>query len=336
MTPRAPGRSVTVLGAGNWGTTLAHVMATNGHAVTLWTRDAGQCREINELRMNARALPELEIHPGVRAVTGLRDAIAGAEIVVFVVPSQAFREVARAAGDALAPDQIVLHGTKGLELGTHARMSTILQEETCARQIGVLAGPNIATEIARGLPAGTTITSRFPYVIDVARAVLASPRLLVFGGDDIVGVEIASALKNVVAIAAGMAAAMDVGENAKALLVTRGLSEIARIALGLGAQSSTFRGLAGVGDLIVTCASAHSRNHRIGVALARRMPLQDALDELGMVAEGVHAAVAARELAAAQHLETPLLERVYRVLYEGLAPEQAVAELMSLPSVTHA
>lgn len=325
-------RAVAVLGAGNWGTTLAQLVAANGHAVKLWTRDRAQCAEINARRTNARAVPGLELDPRIVAVPVLAEALRGAELVLFVVPSQAMRDVARAAGEHLVPEQIVLHGTKGLELGSHKRMSVVLQEETCARQIGVLAGPNIAAEIARGKPAGTTVTSRFPYVIAGARDVLASPRLRVFGGDDLIGVEIASALKNVVAIAAGIASGTDAGENAKAFLVTRGLSEIARIALRLGAQPATFRGLAGVGDLIVTCASVQSRNHRLGVALAKGARLDAALAEIGMVAEGVHAAIAARELAAAQNVETPLLERVYRVLYEGLPPERAVDELMALPT----
>jgi glycerol-3-phosphate dehydrogenase (NAD(P)+) len=325
-------RAVAVLGAGNWGTTLAQLAAANGHAVKLWTRDRAQCAEINERRTNVRGVPGLELHPRIDGVTALADALRGADLVLFVVPSQAFRDVARAAGEHLAPEQVVLHGTKGLELGTHKRMSTLLQEETCARQIGVLAGPNIAAEIARGKPAGTTVTSRFPYVVQIAREVLSSSRLRVFAGEDLIGVEIASALKNVVAIAAGIATGLDAGENAKAFLVTRGLSEIARIALPLGAQAATFRGLAGVGDLIVTCASALSRNHRLGVALAKGERLGDALAQIGMVAEGVHAAIAARELAASQNVETPLLERVYRVLYEGLAPERAVEELMALPT----
>lgn len=326
-------RRVAVLGAGNWGTTLAHLAAKNGHAVTLWSRDEAQCAEINAHRTNERSAAGLTIAPGVRALTDLREALRLAELVLFVVPSQAFREVARAAGDFLVPEQLVVHGTKGLELGSHKRMSVILEEETCARQIGVLAGPNIAVEIQRGEPAGTTVTTTFPRVFELARAALASPRMMVFPGADVLGVELCSALKNVVAIAAGLAAGMGNGENAKAFLVTRGMSEIARIALALGARRETFRGLAGIGDLVVTCASAQSRNHRVGVAIARGERLDDVLAKLGMVAEGVPASVAARELAAAQHIEAPLLERVHRVLHEGLAAESALDELMALAPV---
>jgi glycerol-3-phosphate dehydrogenase (NAD(P)+) len=323
-------RRVAVLGAGNWGTTLAHLAATNGHAVTLWLRDARQCEEINARHTNERSAPGLTIAPAVRAVLDLREAVSGAELVLFVVPSQAFRAVAAAAGEWLVPEQLVVHGTKGLELGTHKRMSSILREETCARQTGVLAGPNIAAEIQRGEPAGSTVTTTYPRVFDVTREVLASRRLMLFPGADVLGVELCSALKNVVAIAAGMAAGMGMGENAKAFLVTRGMTEIARIALSLGAQRATFRSLAGIGDLIVTCASAQSRNHRVGAAIARGERLEDALAKLGMVAEGVPASIAARELATSGRIDAPLLERVHRVLYEGLPVERALDELMAL------
>jgi glycerol-3-phosphate dehydrogenase (NAD(P)+) len=322
--------NVAVLGAGNWGVTLAHLAAANGASVRLYTRDREQMREIETTHTSERAVPGLVLAPGVRATVDLRDAMDGAELVVFVVPSQSFRELARAAGEHLLPEQLVLHATKGLELGSHARMSTILQEETCARQIGVLAGPNIAAEIASGKIAGTTVASAFPHVFEVAHRVLASRRFAVLPGADVVGVELCSAFKNVVAVAAGMASQMGIGENAKALLVTRGMSDIARLALALGAQRATFHGLAGIGDLLVTCASEKSRNHRLGVAIARGEHLSDVLEALGMVAEGAYASIAARDLARARRVDVPVLDRVYRVLYEGLPPERALEELMSL------
>jgi len=256
--------------------------------------------------------------------------MAGAQLVVYVVPSQSFRELACASGEHLAPEQLVVHATKGLELGSHARMSTILREETCARQIGVLAGPNIATEIALGKVAGTTVATAFPRVFELARSVFASRRFAVLPGNDVLGVELCSAFKNVVAVAAGMASQMGVGDNAKALLVTRGMSDIARLALALGAQRATFHGLAGIGDLMVTCASESSRNHRLGGAVARGQRPGDALASLGMVAEGMFASIAARDLARARGIDVPVLERVHRVLHEGLSPERALEELMTL------
>ncbi len=321
-----------LIGAGNWGTTLAHHIASNGHSVSLWTRDPAQCDEINARRTNGRAVPGLVIASGVRAVTDMREAIEGAALVLIVVPSQAFRDVCRAAGAFLAPEQLVVHATKGLERATHKRMTEVLVEETCVRQIGVLSGPNIAAEIAAGKPAGTVLTSHFPRVVRLARDAISSPRMMVFSGDDVVGVELAGAFKNVVAIAAGMAAELDVGENAKSFLVTRGLAEMARLGTALGARPLTFAGLTGVGDLTVTCASVQSRNNRVGRALARGVALADALRDLGMVAEGVEAAISAHELAAKHRIEVPLMERVYRVLYEGLSPADGVNDLMRLPA----
>ena len=323
---------IAVLGAGNWGTTLADLIASNGHAVRLWTRDPAQRDEVNARRTNEAAVPGLRIAEGVSATSDLGEAVRGAELVVMVIPSRGFREVSSALGEVLAPEQAVLHATKGLERGSNARMSEVLLAETCARQIGVLSGPNLAAEIARRKPAGTVVASRFPHVVELARRALSCPRMMVFAGDDVLGVELAGALKNVVAIAAGAATEMDIGENAKALLVTRGLAEVTRLAVTMGANPLTLAGLAGIGDLMVTCASPLSRNHRVGAALARGERLPDILAGLGMVAEGVYAAVAARDLARAHRVEAPLLDGVYRVLYEDLGCEQALRELMTLPA----
>lgn len=323
---------IALLGAGNWGTTLADIVASNGHRVRLWTRDAEQRDEITQRHTNERAVPGLWLPARVSATTDLAEAVREASLVMMVVPSQSFREVARALGEVLSPDQIVLHATKGLERGSNARMTQILAEETCAKQIGVLSGPNLAAEIAHHKPAGTVVASRFPHVVELARRALSCPRMMVFAGIDVVGVELAGALKNVVAIAAGAATAMDVGENAKSLLVTRGLAEITRLGVTMGASPLTFSGLAGIGDLMVTCASPLSRNHRVGAALARGERLDDVLAKLGMVAEGVHAAVAARALSREHHVEVPLLDAVHRVLYEGLSCEDGLRELMTLPA----
>ncbi|MFO0670886.1 MAG: NAD(P)H-dependent glycerol-3-phosphate dehydrogenase [Polyangiaceae bacterium] len=323
---------IAVLGAGNWGTTIAMLARSAGHDVALYTRDAGQRDAIVSEHRNPRALPGITLPEGIAATTSLAEALASAELVLVAIPSQSFRDVMRAAGPLLSPDQVLVHGTKGLENGSNARMSTIVEDETPIRQLGVLAGPNIAPEIARGLPAATVIASRFPRAIQLVRQALASDRFMVFAADDVVGVELAGALKNVVAIAAGMADEMAVGDNAKAFLVTRGLSELMRLARALGAEPATLTGLAGIGDLMVTCASPHSRNHKVGVALARGEALADVVANLGMVAEGVFASRSARALAEKTGIEMPLYAHIDRVLAGELTPTAALSALMRLPS----
>lgn len=230
------------------------------------------------------------------------------------------------------PDQYVIHGTKGLEAGTHWRMSEILREETSARQLGVLSGPNIAAEVGQGKPAGAVVASAFPRVIELGRQALSSPRMMIFAGTDVLGVELAGALKNVVAIAAGIADELRVGDNAKAFLVTRGLLELMQLSVAMGARPLTLAGLGGIGDLMVTCASPLSRNHRIGVALARGEALDVAIAGLGMVAEGVYASSSAQALARIHGIEMPLFDRIERILRHGLAVKDALDELMQLPA----
>lgn len=327
----SPPEPVAVIGAGNWGTTLAHLVAMNGVSTTIWTRDAAQRDEINELHTNARGVPGLVLASAVRASTDIGEAVGNAELVLMAVPSQAFRSVCRLFADAFRPEHFVIHGTKGLELGSHRRMSEILLEETCIRQFGVLAGPNIASEIAEGKPAGTTVVSAFPRVVEYGRQALSSPKMRVFTGTDVLGVELCGALKNVVAIAAGIADEMRVGDNAKAFLLTRGIAELMRLGFAMGAEPATMTGLAGIGDLMVTCLSPRSRNHRIGVALARGEKLEQATARLGMVAEGVFASESTRELARIHRVDMPLFEQVHRVIHEGLSPREAMETLMSLP-----
>jgi len=211
-------------------------------------------------------------------------------------------------------------------------MSEVLFQETCIKQMGVLSGPNIAPEIAAGKPAGTVVASRFPRVIAEALNLLVSPRFRVYSGQDVTGVELAGALKNVVAIAGGIATQLQLGDNAKALLVTRGLTEMTRLGVALGARSGTFCGVAGLGDLIVTCASPMSRNHRVGAGLARGTKLTQVVRELGMVAEGVNTSQVAYEMIRERRLYAPVFEGVYKMVHQGLSPKKALDELMRLES----
>ncbi len=323
---------VAVIGAGNWGTVLADLAAKNGRDVFLWTRNAQVRDEVNLAHTNEGAVRGFRLGPRVRATTDAAEALERAELVLVAVPAQSMRDVMRSIGGHLRPYHFVIHASKGLEIGTHARMTEIIHDETCVRQMGVLSGPNLAGEIACGKPAATAIVSRYPAVVRAGRAALSSERMMTFWGDDVIGVEIAGALKNVVAIAAGAATEMDVGENAKAFLVTRGLAEMMRVGFAMGASPSTFAGLSGIGDLMATCASKHSRNHRMGRALASGVPVEEALDALGMVAEGVPTSRVARELGKKLRVRTPLFNAVYRVVHEGRHPAEVLDELMRIPA----
>jgi glycerol-3-phosphate dehydrogenase (NAD(P)+) len=323
---------VTVLGAGNWGTTLAQLVARNGHAATLWSWDAKQCDEIDREHTNERFLPGVALDPAIRAVHDLGQAIDRSDLILILLPSQVLRQVCQDFGEVARPEHRVVHGIKGLEEGTHRRMSQVLMEETCIRQLGVLAGPNIAAELAHGKVAGTIIATRFPAITELVQRALASAQLRVFESTDVRGVELCGALKNVVAIAAGMVDQLGLGENAKAFMITRGLSELMRLVSAMGGEPATTMGLAGIGDLMATCASTLSRNHRLGVELARGVPLRDALASIGMVAEGVHASRSARALAQQHHVIMPLFEHIDRVLHEGLSVTDALRALMELPT----
>ncbi len=323
---------VAVLGAGNWGTTLAHVAATNECEVRLWSVHEAQVREINDEHTNRQAVPDLELSRSIEGTSRLEHALHRADVVLMVVPSQAVREVSRAMSAHLDPAQIVLQAAKGIELGSKKRLTDVVIEETCARKIGVLSGPNIAPEIARGEPAGTVIATRIPAVVRWGRRVLSCPSFMVFSSTDIAGVELCGALKNVVAIAAGIADEMGLGVNAKALLFARGLAEMGRIAAAMGARASTISGLAGMGDLVATCSSTRSRNHRMGEELARGASLEEAGRAIGMVAEGVTTTKVARVLITELGLRCPLYEYMHRVLYEGLSPAVALQELLAMPA----
>lgn len=320
--------TVSVLGAGNWGTTIAHLIGCNGFAVKLWARNPDLAAEINEQRSNTQYLRGLSLSTRIHATADLREAVHDVDLLFVVIPSQAFRPVCEQIGELVRPWQLAVHATKGLELQTYKRMTEIMLEETCLRQIGVLSGPNIAREMCEGKPAGTVVASRFPRVIDSARAVLKSKQLRVYANSDVVGIELGGTLKNIIAIAAGIATEMQLGENAKSLLITRGLSEIARLGVALGADPMTFSGLAGIGDLMVTCASPLSRNHRVGAALARGLSLGQAIESLGMVAEGVKASKIAFELTNQLGIRSPLMHGVYKVVHEGMDPRAALGELM--------
>lgn len=322
---------VTVIGLGSWGTTLAEVLASNGHDVLAWGRSEAACAEIEAQHTHSRYLPGFTLAPGLRATTDLARACAHSHWILLVVPSHVLRETARAMGDHLSGEHMVVHAAKGIEQGTFRRMSEVLREETCARRIGVLSGPNLAKEIMRRQPAGTLVASRYQEVLDRSVALLHSPAFRVYTGDDVVGAEVGGAFKNIVALAAGVVDGLGLGDNTRALLLTRGLVEMARVGVAMGARVVTFGGLAGIGDLMATCASPLSRNHQVGERLAKGQGLEQIQVALGMVAEGVKTTRSTHDFAQRHGLDLPIVRAVHGVLYEGVPVRRAMDELMALP-----
>ncbi|MBI4699683.1 MAG: NAD(P)-dependent glycerol-3-phosphate dehydrogenase [Deltaproteobacteria bacterium] len=328
----APGGfDLAVLGGGSFGTALSTVVADRGHRVRLWVRREEQAREINEERTNGRYLVGRTLPEAVVATADLEAALRDAPVVLLVVPSRSFRDVARAMGNHLRGDQILVHATKGIEVESFLRMSEVLRQETCARKVGVLSGPNLAAEIVAGHPAGAVVASRYDEVVQAVQRLFRGAHLRVYGGRDVVGVEVGGAFKNVVAIAAGVLDGLGLGDNARSLLLTRGLGEMAQFGVAVGADVFTFGGLAGVGDLSATAGSKLSRNHQVGEKLATGAPVAEVLAGMRYVVEGVPTTAAVHRRARQLGLDLPIVAAVHALLYDGLAPADALGRLMALP-----
>ncbi len=319
-----------VVGATSWGTVLAVLLARNGLPVRLSAFDEAEASALRRDGENVRLQPGLRLPPSLKVTDAPADTLESATLLVVAVPSSTLRENLRNLRPHLDPLTLVLSAVKGLERDTAKRMSQVFREELTemAQPLCVLSGPNLSREIAQGLPAATIIACEDLSLAERAREMLMSAQLRVYTNDDVAGVELAGALKNIIAIGAGICDGFGLGDNARAGFVTRGLAEIARLGVAAGAQPLTFLGLAGVGDLVATCYSPLSRNHRLGVELAKGRSLDDILTSLGGVAEGVTTTVAALELARRHGVEMPIAEKTYQVLFEGLEPRRAAAELM--------
>jgi len=319
-----------VVGSTSWGTVLAVLLARGGLPVSLLAFDEADAEALRRDRENVRLQPGLPFPPSLMVTLERREALAEAGLLVIVVPSSTLRDNLRALRPHVAPSTLVLSAVKGLEPDSGKRMSEIVREELpqLATPISVLSGPNLSREIARGLPAASIIACGDLPTAEKLGALLMSPLFRVYTNEDVAGVELAGALKNIIAIVAGMCDGLGFGDNAKAGIVTRGLAEIARLGVAAGARPLTFMGLAGVGDLMATCYSTLSRNHTVGVELAQGKALDDVLASLGQTAEGVVTTVAARDLSRRLGVEMPITEKLYEVLFEGLDPRRGVAELM--------
>jgi glycerol-3-phosphate dehydrogenase (NAD(P)+) len=308
--------TVAVLGGGSFGTVIANIIATNGSEVRLWLRNDRRAEGINRERENREYLPDYRLHPRLKATAELDDALAGVDILFVAVPSHSFREVVREVAGRISPDTLVISLTKGIEAGGFRLMSQILGEEMPHNPRGVLSGPNLAREIAEGHITGSVIASEMPAINATIHDLLHSETFLIYSSHDMYGVELGGALKNVYAILAGVAAALEVGENTVGMLLTRSLAEMSRFAVHMGANPITFLGLAGVGDLFVTCSSPLSRNYRVGVALGRGQPLDEILTDMDQVAEGINTLGLLKPEAQRRGVHMPLVEGLYAILYE--------------------
>ena len=323
-----------VVGATTWGTTLAVVMAAEGRPVTLLARDPAECEMLDSARENTRFLPGVTFPASLNVSTEVPSALADAAMAVVAIPSDRLRENARRISPFMEAGTVVVSATKGLELPTALRMSQVLGQElgpTVLPTICALSGPNLAKEIALGKVATTVIASGSREAAELAQSMLHSTRFRVYTSDDLTGVELGGALKNIVALGAGICDGLGVGENAKSAFITRGLAEIARLGVAAGANPLTFAGLAGVGDVIATCASRLSRNRFVGEQLALGRSWPEIRDSMDNVAEGVNATEAALSLAEVLGVEMPIAETTYRVLHQGLSPQEAATELMERP-----
>lgn len=322
---------IAVIGAGSWGTTVA-CLAAQRHATVMWARRPELVERINEERRNEQYLPGAEIPYSLTVTGDLEAALTDAEVVVMGVPSHGYREVLSQAAAVVPIDAAILSLSKGIEQGTLKRMTEVTREEIPDHDpaiIGVLSGPNLAREVIAGQPAATVIAMADTDRSHTLQQVFMSPSFRVYTNTDVVGCEIAGALKNVMAIAAGMAKGLGFGDNTMATLVTRALAELTRLGVAMGGEPLTFAGLAGMGDLIATCVSSQSRNNRVGTELGKGRSLDDIISEMNMVAEGVKTTRAVLDLAEEYAIEMPIAHQVGRVLYEGARPRDAVLALMT-------
>ncbi len=322
--------NICVLGAGNWGTTAALLLHGNGHRVSLWEYNEKLARDMLEHRENRTYLPGVAIPDDLRVDWRIGELTGDADVVIFVVPSSVMRATAKALADTgvLPESSILVSLSKGLEHGSLETMTAVIGEELPGRSLVAMSGPCIAAEVARKQPTTIVAASESESAATLVQDLFMAPYFRVYTSDDPLGVQLGGAVKNIIAIAAGMNDGLGFGSNAKSALVTRGIVELKRFADSLGAQPETFNGLSGIGDLITTCFSSHSRNRHVGEQLAKGRSLEDIEREMVMIAEGVPTTKTVYDHIGEHGIDMPIVDTVYRVLFEGLAPEEAVSDLM--------
>jgi len=322
---------IGVVGAGSWGTAIANLLGDKGFKVHLWAFEKEIFQEIYEFKENKTFLPSISLSPNIIPSNDLAEVVTEKDLIILVVPSQHMREISSAMSGYVSKNTIVVSASKGIENKTHLRMTGILRETLpiSKRSIAVLSGPTFAKEVALKVPSVITVAAKSLEIAIFIQNVLATSYFRVYTSNDIVGVELGGAVKNVIAIATGISDGLDLGLNTRAAIVTRGQTEIRRLGLKLGANPRTFTGLAGIGDLVLTCTGDLSRNHTVGKKIGQGKKLQDILSEMRMVAEGVKTAKSVYNLSKKKKVDMPISHTVYSVLYEDLLPKEAVYQLMT-------
>lgn len=326
-------KKIGVIGAGSWGTALAQTLAGKGHAVRIWDLDVGHVKEMQKNRENVRYLPGAKFFENLEAVTTLEEDLDGVEVVLFAAPAQHFRSALQSALPLMNKEMMVINVAKGIEQKTLKRMSEIAEEllgkDFVDERYVALSGPSHAEEVGMQMPTTVSVASRNIETARAAQDIFMTNRFRIYTTTDVTGLELGGALKNIIALGAGIADGMGFGDNAKAAMMTRGMTEITRLGVKLGAEAQTFAGLAGIGDLIVTCTSMHSRNRRCGILIGEGVSPQEATEKIGMVVEGMFTTEAAYSLAEQVGVEMPITECIYNVINGKLGPEEAVEILMA-------
>ena len=321
---------MSVIGSGGWGIALAILLHKNGHNLTIWSFDKKEAEELKINRQNKTKLPNILLPEDIKVTDNLKEAVDNKDILVLAVPSKAIRSVSKSLKDIIKDNQIIVNVAKGLEEDTLKTMTDIIEEELKEKnpQVAVLSGPSHAEEVGKGIPTTCVVSAHNKELTLYLQNIFMNPSFRVYTSPDMIGVEIGGALKNVIALAAGIADGLNYGDNTKAALITRGIKEISSLGVAMGGEQSTFYGLTGLGDLIVTCASMHSRNSRAGILLGQGKTLDEAIKEVNMVVEGIYSAKSALMAAKKYNVEIPIIEQVNAVLFENKNAAEAVNELM--------
>lgn len=321
--------NICVLGAGSWGSALSMVLADNGHQVTLWTRNKEQCRVLNEERSNERYLKNVVFPKEIHATTNIVEALKEKQVIVIAIASQAVRKVLDSTNGCITKDQVVVNVSKGIEVGSLKRISEVVADFYPENPYVALSGPSHAEEVAAKLPTTLVSASTNLEAAELIQDLFITDYLRIYTNTDIIGVELGGALKNIIALGAGISDGMGFGDNSKAALMTRGINEISMLGKKMGAEIVSFSGLSGIGDLIVTCTSMHSRNRRCGILIGEGKVVQDAVNEIGMVVEGIYTIQSAYDLSLKFDVEMPITHALFHVVYEDCDAREAVKTLMS-------